>query len=195
MSSIHNELSIYHSAGSIIFDSDKMFHNPKPKFSKMDILGFEIYIATLYSIASASTWKSEKLVFEYNRIDKSVHFIIKAIKDHYSIRNYFTENNNDTNIEYMITYSNKWFDLIPMTIDRYYEEKALYTYGSRILNWTENGYLKFPYVARRTIANMMFKKGYLSEVIYKRYISADPELLDYAPLSKNNSYPYPITIT
>lgn len=193
MSSIHNKISIYHSAGSIIFDSDKMFHDPRPKFSKMDILDFEIYVATIYSIASASTWESEKLDFEYNRIDKSVHFIIKAIKDHFSSRNYFIENNNDTNVEYMVTYANKWFDLISMTIDRYYEEKTLHNYGCRILNWTKNGHLKFPYVARRTIAKMMFEKRGLSKVTYMRYISADPELLDYAPCSKNETYSCPIT--
>ena len=93
----------------------------------------------------------------------------------------------------MVTYVNKWFDLIPMTIDRYYEEKALHNCGCRILNWSKNGYFRFPYVARRTIAKMMFEKRCLSEVTYKRYISADPKLLDYAPFSKNKSYPYLIT--
>lgn len=165
----------------VLFDSDHLLHDPRPNFKKLSIEEFDRYSRMMFYGIMSFTSKAygEIVEVDSNRLER--HFRIKmVVRNGFEktfgdriTKNVFEDSNNLEHVEYFATSLNKEFGLIPMTIDRYFEEKNLTYVGNRILldfSEKDKSYI-YPHNVRKDYAEWMWKHNKISMKLWQHYHS------------------------
>ncbi len=163
----------------VLFDSDRLLHDPRPNFKNLSMEEFDRYSKMMfYGIMSFTRKAYEEIVeVDSNRLEKKFRIklivrdgIEKTFGDRIT-RNVFEDTDNLEHVEYFATLLNKEFGLIPMTIDRYFEEKNFTYVGNRILldfDDKNKSYI-YPLDVRKYYAEWMWKHNRISMKMWRSY--------------------------
>lgn len=182
--------SIKIDSNAILFDSNRLAYDPRPNFKKLSLKDFDRYSEIMFYGIKAFTIKAyEEIVnLEVNRLERTFRLRI-TVRDNFDkyfgfkiSREVFEDTENLEHLEYFSTFINKEFDLIPMTIDRYFERKNFAFVGNRILldhTYEKNMRFEYPFEVRKNYAEILWRHQIISDSLWNSYLTKADSVINY----------------